>query len=715
MKKCVHESVLVDQVIAKVGKKIVLGAPLAAGKPNHILNAFYQKALKDPSIDLTICTALTLERPKGGSDLEQRFLGPFQERVFGDYPDLDYELARVSDTLPDNIHIFEFYFPPGKFMHNPKAQQNYVSTNYTHVVRDMLDRKINVLAQMVASREIDGKEYYSLSSNPDVTIDMADALKECGYPVAMVAQVNNNLPFMFGDAQVEAGFYDFVLDDPEKYFTVFGPPKMSVTEADFMIGLYTSMLVRDDGELQVGIGSLGDSTIYGLLIRHQKNEVYQKIIRELHAEEKFGEIIGRVGETGVFNTGLFGATEMLVDGFMHLYNAGVIKKKVYDNYHLQRLVNEGLVREEFDGNILEILLEKGLLGDQMSEVDFDQLKQWGIIREEVFFRDGMLCIADHTAIFPSLKDPERLAEIKKNCLGNRLKNGQVIQGGFFLGPQSFYKWLRELPDDEKRLINMKSVQKINQLYGHERLDRLHRKNARFINSCMMYTLAGGAVSDGLEDGRVVSGVGGQYNFVAMAQELDDGHSILNLRSTRPLKGKAASNIVPFYGHITIPRHLRDIVVTEYGIAFIRGKTDEEMIMALLNISDSRFQNDLMKWAKSVGKLRPDYEIPILFRNNFPSSYQKILAPYKEQGMFKPFPFGTDLNETEIKIGKALKALAGDLAVKSKLLKTIGKAIGKSPKPQDKPLLERMQLDRPKGFKEKLYQKLLLVKFREFGY
>jgi len=490
---------------------------------------------------------------------------------------------------------------------------------------------------------------------------------------------------------------------------------MSVTEADFMIGLYTSMLVCDDGELQVGIGSLGDSTIYGLLLRHQKNDVYQKMFKELHADEKFGETIRRVGDTGTFKTGLFGATEMLVDGFMHLYNAGVIKKKVYDNYHLQRLVNEGLVQEEFDENILDILLEKGLLSDHMSEVEFDQLKQWGIIREEVYFHEGMLCMADHTSIFPSLKDPDKLAEIKRYCLGSRLKNGQIIHGGFFLGPQSFYKWLRELPDDEKRLINMKSVQKINQLYGHERLDRLHRKNARFINSCMMYTLAGGAVSDGLEDGRVVSGVGGQYNFVAMAQELPDGHSILNLRSTRPFKGKSASNIVPFYGHITIPRHLRDIVVTEYGIAFIRGKTDEEMIMALLNISDSRFQDDLMKWAKSVGKLRRDYEIPALFRNNYPESYQKILASYKEQGMFQPFPFGTDLNEIEIKIGKALKALAGDLAVKSKLLKTIVKSIGKSPKPQDKPLLERMRLHEPKGFKEKLYQKLLLVKFREFKY
>ena len=715
MHKFLDENDLVDRVIERVGRKIVLGAPLGVGKPNHILNAFYQKAKQDTTIDLTICTALTLQRPMGSSDLEKRFMGPFQERVFGDYVDLDYELARVRQELPSNIKVIEFYFPPGKFLNNPSAQQNYVSTNYTHVVRDMLDRKINVLAQLVAKKVIDNDTWFSLSSNPDVTIDMSVALENCGYPVARLAQVNNNLPFMLGDAKVDCDFYDFVLDNEEKYFTIFGPPKMSVSDADFMIGLYSSTLVKDDGELQIGIGSLGDSTVYSLLNRQNDNATYHELLDKFQIEDKFGDTIKALGGLHPFTKGLFGATEMLVDGFMHLYKAGIIKKKAYDHYGLQRLLNENIITEQFDQDILDILVEKKLIGDVIDQKDFDFLQYWGIFREELYFRDGMVCMPDHPSIYPSLNDDRSKQDMKTHCLGKELKNGQIMHGGFFLGPQSFYQWLRDLPEEEMQLINMKSVQKINQLYGHERLDRLHRKNARFINSCMMHTLAGAAVSDGLEDGRVVSGVGGQYNFVAMAQELPDGHSILNLRSTRVSGGKTVSNIVPFYGNITIPRHLRDIVITEYGIAFIRGKTDEEIIIALLKISDSRFQQDLMEFARQSGKLRKDYELPDAYKHNFSESYIEVLKEYKKRGMFHPFPFGTDLTPDEIRIGKALKSLKADMASKSKLLITMAKAVTQRPLPQDDVLLERMQLAIPKNMKERLYQKLLLVKFREFGY
>ena len=59
--------------------------------------------------------------------------------------------------------------------------------------------------------------------------------------------------------------------------------------------------------------------------------------------------------------------------------------------------------------------------------------------------------------------------------------------------------------------------------------RRARVKARFINNAMMATLLGAVVSDGLEDGRVVSGVGGQYNFVAQAFALEGARSIIVLR------------------------------------------------------------------------------------------------------------------------------------------------------------------------------------------
>ena len=107
-----------------------------------------------------------------------------------------------------------------------------------------------------------------------------------------------------------------------------------------------------------------------------------------------------------------------------------------------------------------------------------------------------------------------------------------MHGGFFLGPAGFYRALRELPEAESRKICMTAVRKVNHLYGNEELAVLQRRDARFINTTMMVTLMGAAVSDGLESGVVISGVGGQYNFVAMAHELPEARSILLLRSTR---------------------------------------------------------------------------------------------------------------------------------------------------------------------------------------
>src|SRR3546814_6212099 len=110
---------------------------------------------------------------------------------------------------------------------------------------------------------------------------------------------------------------------------------------------------------------------------------------------------------------------------------------------------------------------------------------------------------------------------------------QVLHGPFYLGSQDFYDWLRDLADDTRHGIGMCRVGEVNQLYGgNEMLERAQRRESRFFNTCMMATALGAAVSDGLDDGRVVSGVGGQYNFVAMAHALPDARSVLLLRATR---------------------------------------------------------------------------------------------------------------------------------------------------------------------------------------
>jgi acyl-CoA hydrolase len=273
-----------------------------------------------------------------------------------------------------------------------------------------------------------------------------------------------------------------------------------------------------------------------------------------------------------------------------------------------------------------------------------------------------------------------------------------------------------MPPEENQQICMTTVHRVNQLYGNEELAVLQRRDARFINTTIMVTLLGAAISDGLENGQVISGVGGQYNFVAMAHELPGARSILMLRSTRESGLTTSSNMVWNYGHVTIPRHLRDIVITEYGIADLRGRSDKEVVIALLNIADSRFQPELLERAKRAGKIPQDYQIPPYYLHNTPGRIQARLAKYRKMGLLPDFPLGTDFTEEEIVLGRVLKSLKLRMWTRGDLMKTIVKAmtVGAAPE-KARRYLARLQLDRPTGQKEKLIQKLIVSELVTGGY
>jgi len=65
---------------------------------------------------------------------------------------------------------------------------------------------------------------------------------------------------------------------------------------------------------------------------------------------------------------------------------------------------------------------------------------------------------------------------------------------------------------------------------------------------------------------------------------------------------------------------------------------------------------LLDQAKKAGKIPQAYEIPVEYTNNTPEKITALLKPYQAHGIFKPFPFGTDLTDTEIVLGGALKSL-----------------------------------------------------------
>lgn len=644
----------VDHVLDTVSGDIVLGLPLGIGKPNPFANALYRRIKANPVRKLRIITALSLAKPAGHSELEQHFLEPLVERLFADYPDLEYVKDLRANALPPNIEVREFFMKTGDYLGNAVAQQGYISTNYTFVARDMGVQGMNVIAQAVAARGEGDELRLSLSSNPDVTFEVIERYAELGKPLLKVGVINRRMPFMPNGAEVAPSMFDLVVTDPAATHTLFGAPNNKVTPADYAIGLHAASLVEDGGTLQIGIGSLGDAIAQALIVRDRHGAEYRRILESLCPDGLAGR------ETGRFDRGLYGCSEMFVNGFLRLIEAGVIRREVFGDAVLQQLINHGrIVDETVTPDTLRALLDAGRVRSPLTAEDLDFLQRVGVLRPEVRLAGGLLamgpmkCSAD-------LRDEEAFATVAAQMLGMRLLGGVFMTGGFFLGPQDFYERLRTMPPQELAKIDMTRIDFINQLYstsaGDGDLKRAQRVKARFMNTTMMVTALGAAVSDALDSGQVVSGVGGQYNFVAMAHALPDARLVMMLRATHEHRDGPRSSIVWNYGHVTIPRHLRDIVVTEYGVADLRGQPDGEVVQRLIAVADSRFQDDLVRAAKAQGKLPAGYEVPDRYRHNLPQALHDKLHPWAEAGLLPDFPFGTDLTDDELHIVRALKKL-----------------------------------------------------------
>jgi acyl-CoA hydrolase len=403
--------------------------------------------------------------------------------------------------------------------------------------------------------------------------------------------------------------FSAVLDSPATDFPLFAPPSEPISDTKYAVGLHAAGLVRDGGTLQIGIGQVGDALAQGLVIRHQDNAQFHAIMKRLSPAAEASAAL----QTGPFEKGLYGVSEMLFEAFLGLIEAGILKREV---------------------------------------------------------------------------------------------DGTVLHGAFFLGPKSFYRALREMTPDQISRIQMMPVSFTNEIYGDEDSKRRARVDARFVNNTMMATLMGAAISDGLDNGQVVSGVGGQYNFVAQAFALKDARSILALEATRQASAKTQSNIRWNYGHETIPRHLRDVFVTEYGIADVRGKSDADVIAAMLAVSDSRFQDELMRAAKDAGKLPKNYEIPAAYRQNMPERIVEALKPAREAGLLPPFPFGSDFTDVEQRLIPALEILQVAQRTPLRLAGLLWRGVRRTPDAADQACLARLGLDRPATWPERLYRALV---------
>ena len=615
---------IADAIIASVGQDVVLGLPIGIGKAVNVVDALYARAKSDSSISLTIFTGLTLEVPSGSSDLEHRLLTPLVERLYSRWPTPAYASDVQEGAVPPNISVREFYLRPGAYLGNSLVQQNYASINYSQVASELLELGVNVIANLISARE-QNTGRYSLGSNPEVTLDLLPpfkALREQGKNVAVVGEVNRNMPFMLGEAEQPADAFDFVLDAPGEDFPLFPLPNRRVLPGDYAAAMHVASLIRDGGTLQVGIGSLSDAVAHCLILRHREPEVFKAVLERLPGGSTSKRRQALPVETAPFEKGLFASTELMSDALFALFEADLIKRPADD------------------------------------------------------------------------------------------EDNAVIHAGFFIGSNNLYAKLNDLSEDQRQRINMTSISAVNTLFGDESRKRQQRRMPSFVNETMMVTLLGAAVSDALEDGRVVSGVGGQFDFVSMAQSLDDAQSILMLRATRTQRGETQSNVRWSYGHTTVPRHHRDLYVSEFGIAATRGKTDSQVIEAMLGITDAAFQKKLRDQAVSAGKLAKDSG-----KHTGGNTLENVRSVFNDAGIrqhFPNYPLGTDLSETEQALAAALEWLKERTASPVGKLGTIGKAMLSATKDNHAEAVAHMDLSQPRGVKQHITRKLLQYALEQTG-
>lgn len=123
-----------------------------------------------------------------------------------------------------------------------------------------------------------------------------------------------------------------------------------------------------------------------------------------------------------------------------------------------------------------------------------------------------------------------------------------------------------------------------------------------INSCMEVDLKGQVNSETV-GGRQYSGIGGQLDHVRGAQLSEGGKSILALNSTA--KQDTISKIVPYFapGNVTtISRYDVHYIVTEYGVADLKYKTERQRALALISIAHPKFRDELKFKAAEMGIL-----------------------------------------------------------------------------------------------------------------
>ena len=169
--------------------------------------------------------------------------------------------------------------------------------------------------------------------------------------------------------------------------------------------------------------------------------------------------------------------------------------------------------------------------------------------------------------------------------------GKVV-AGILLGSTEFYNWVRDCPD----------VYGASSSYTNNPNVMSQNDNLVTVNACLEVDLTGQINAESI-GARLVSGTGGQLDFMIGTMLSKNGKAILCCPSTYPDKqGKTRSRIVSrltLGAAVTTPRSCVQYIATEYGIVNLRGRNGWERSELLISIAHPDFREELIKEADAL--------------------------------------------------------------------------------------------------------------------
>ena len=218
--------------------------------------------------------------------------------------------------------------------------------------------------------------------------------------------------------------------------------------------------------------------------------------------------------------------------------------------------------------------------------------------------------------------------VKNGVITGSRKNshpGKIITSSC-IGTRELYDFVHNNPE-----VEFYPIEYVNDGRVISRNDRMVA-----INSALEIDLTGQVCADSIGH-KVYSGIGGYVDFMHAASRASHGKTIIVLPSTSPdgRKSRIVSHLTDGAGVISSRSGIR-YVVTEFGIAYLHGKTVRERALALINIAHPKFRERLLAEAKRIRYVYQDQILPPIYEPLYPGQWEvRQLFPGDVKLTFRP--------------------------------------------------------------------------------